>query len=61
MKGLKRPPLIDLSPLRSRPAKVLLLAAGLAAFGLYTPVFFLVSKFKAKRMNTKLAVYWWYY
>ncbi|XP_013199339.1 monocarboxylate transporter 4 [Amyelois transitella] len=40
-KGLKRPPLIDLSPLRSRPAKVLLLAAGLAAFGLYTPVFFL--------------------
>lgn len=40
-KGLKRPPLIDLSPLQSRPAKVLLLAAGLAAFGLYTPVFFL--------------------
>lgn len=43
MKGLKRPPLIDFSPLRSRPAKVLLLSAGLAAFGLYTPVFFLVS------------------
>ncbi|XP_028041504.1 monocarboxylate transporter 4-like isoform X2 [Bombyx mandarina] len=40
-KGIKRPPLIDLSPLQSRPAKVLLLAAGLAAFGLYTPVFFL--------------------
>ncbi|KAJ2945627.1 hypothetical protein O0L34_g451 [Tuta absoluta] len=41
MKGLKRPPLIDLSPLSSRPAKILFLAAGLAAFGLYTPVFFL--------------------
>lgn len=40
-KGLKRSPLVDLSPLQSRPAKVLLLAAGLAAFGLYTPVFFL--------------------
>ncbi|XP_061379363.1 monocarboxylate transporter 4-like [Danaus plexippus] len=34
-------PFIDLSPLHSRSAKVLLLAAGLAAFGLYTPVFFL--------------------
>lgn len=38
-----QPPFIDLSPLQSRSAKVLLLAAGLAAFGLYTPVFFLVS------------------
>ncbi|GBP85468.1 Monocarboxylate transporter 8 [Eumeta japonica] len=40
-KGFKRPPLVDLSPLRSRPARVLLAAAGLSAFGLYTPVFFL--------------------
>ncbi|CAG4951967.1 unnamed protein product [Colias eurytheme] len=40
-KGLKKPQFIDLSPLQSRPAKVLLLAAGMAAFGLYTPVFFL--------------------
>ncbi|KAJ8712329.1 hypothetical protein PYW07_005171 [Mythimna separata] len=41
-KGLKRGgPIFDLSPLQSRPAKVLFLAAGLAAFGLYTPVFFL--------------------
>ncbi|KAI8439437.1 hypothetical protein MSG28_013223 [Choristoneura fumiferana] len=41
-KGLRRSaPIIDLSPLNSRPAKVLLLAAGVAAFGLYTPVFFL--------------------
>ncbi|KAG7312225.1 hypothetical protein JYU34_001696 [Plutella xylostella] len=40
-KGMKRPPLIDLSALRSRPARVLLLASGLAAFGLYTPVFYL--------------------
>ncbi|CAH1639149.1 unnamed protein product [Spodoptera littoralis] len=40
-KGLKRGPIFDLSPLHSRPAKVLLLAAGIAAFGLYTPVFFL--------------------
>ncbi|CAH2043667.1 unnamed protein product, partial [Iphiclides podalirius] len=40
-KGLKRPPFIDLSSLRSRPAKVLSLSTGLAAFGLYTPVFFL--------------------
>ncbi|XP_046969523.1 monocarboxylate transporter 3-like isoform X2 [Vanessa tameamea] len=40
-KGLKTPPFIDLSPLHSRSAKVLLLSAGLAAFGLYTPVFFL--------------------
>lgn len=41
-------PFIDLSPLHSRSAKVLLLAAGLAAFGLYTPVFFLVSNLKGK-------------
>ncbi|CAK1555760.1 unnamed protein product [Leptosia nina] len=40
-KGLKKPQFIDLSPLQSRPAKVLLLAASMAAFGLYTPVFFL--------------------
>ncbi|VVD02385.1 unnamed protein product [Leptidea sinapis] len=40
-KGLKQSHVIDLSPLHSRPAKVLLLAAGIAAFGLYTPVFFL--------------------
>ncbi|XP_068617909.1 monocarboxylate transporter 2-like [Battus philenor] len=40
-KGLKRSPFIDLSSLHSRPAKVLSLSTGLAAFGLYTPVFFL--------------------
>ncbi|CAH2261625.1 jg13678 [Pararge aegeria aegeria] len=40
-KNLKSSSFIDLTPLNSRSAKVLLLAAGLAAFGLYTPVFFL--------------------
>ncbi|XP_041982093.1 monocarboxylate transporter 4-like [Aricia agestis] len=40
-KGMRSSPLVDLSPVRSRPARVLLCAAGVAAFGLYTPVFFL--------------------
>ncbi|CAK1586961.1 unnamed protein product [Parnassius mnemosyne] len=40
-KVLKRTPFIDLSSLRSRPAKILSLSTGLAAFGLYTPIFFL--------------------
>ncbi|XP_050459539.1 monocarboxylate transporter 4-like [Cataglyphis hispanica] len=34
-------PLVDLSPLGSRPVRMLMLAAGAAAFGLYTPAFYI--------------------
>ncbi|XP_034950849.1 monocarboxylate transporter 4-like [Chelonus insularis] len=37
-----RQPLVDLSPLGSRPVRMLMLAAGAAAFGLYTPAFYIV-------------------
>ena len=40
-----RQPLIDLSPLASRPVRMLMLAAGTASFGLYTPAFYIVSTF----------------
>lgn len=40
-----RQPLVDLSPLGSRPVRMLMLAAGAAGFGLYTPAFYIVSKF----------------
>ncbi|XP_069699986.1 monocarboxylate transporter 4 isoform X3 [Periplaneta americana] len=36
-----KPPFLDLAPLRLRAVRVLLLAAGTAALGLYTPVFYL--------------------
>lgn len=36
-------PLVDLSPLGSRPVRMLMLAAGFASFGLYTPAFYIVS------------------
>lgn len=36
-------PLVDLSPLGSRPVRMLMLAAGAAGFGLYTPAFYIVS------------------
>ncbi|KAF7381961.1 hypothetical protein HZH68_015834 [Vespula germanica] len=35
-------PLVDLSPLGSRPVRMLMLAAGAAGFGLYTPAFYIV-------------------
>lgn len=35
-------PLIDLSPLGSRPVRMLMLAAATASFGLYTPAFYIV-------------------
>lgn len=38
-----RQPLVDLSPLGSRPVRMLMLAAGAASFGLYTPAFYIVS------------------
>ncbi|KAL2731999.1 monocarboxylate transporter 10-like isoform X1 [Vespula squamosa] len=34
-------PLVDLSPLGSRPVRMLMLAAGAAGFGLYTPAFYI--------------------
>ncbi|XP_024887447.1 monocarboxylate transporter 4-like [Temnothorax curvispinosus] len=36
-----RQPLVDLSPLGSRPVRMLMLAAGAAGFGLYTPAFYI--------------------
>ncbi|KAI4499087.1 hypothetical protein M0802_005670 [Mischocyttarus mexicanus] len=47
-------PLVDLSPLGSRPVRMLMLAAGAAGFGLYTPAFYIVSQFytfKEKNRN----------
>ena len=41
----EKPPLLDLSPLRMRAVRRLVLAAATASLGLYTPVFFLVSVF----------------
>lgn len=38
-----RQPWVDLSPLGSRPVRMLMLAAGAAGFGLYTPAFYIVS------------------
>ncbi|KZC11886.1 Monocarboxylate transporter 14 [Dufourea novaeangliae] len=38
-------PWVDLSPLGSRPVRMLMLAAGAAGFGLYTPAFYIVSTF----------------
>lgn len=38
-----RKSLVDLSPLGSRPVQMLMLASGVASFGLYTPVFYIVS------------------
>lgn len=35
--------MVDLSPLGSRPVRMLMLAAGAAGFGLYTPAFYIVS------------------
>lgn len=40
---MPRQPLVDLSPLGSRPVRMLMLAAGAAGFGLYTPAFYIVS------------------
>lgn len=39
-------PLVDLSPLGSRPVRMLMLAAGAAGFGLYTPAFYIVSRLR---------------
>lgn len=36
-----RQPWVDLSPLGSRPVRMLMLAAGAAGFGLYTPAFYI--------------------
>ncbi|XP_029176293.1 monocarboxylate transporter 4-like isoform X2 [Nylanderia fulva] len=38
---MPRQPLVDLSPLGSRPVRMLMLAAGAAGFGLYTPAFYI--------------------
>ncbi|XP_012059826.1 PREDICTED: monocarboxylate transporter 4-like [Atta cephalotes] len=38
---IPRQPLVDLSPLGSRPVRMLMLAAGAAGFGLYTPAFYI--------------------
>lgn len=38
-----RQPLVDLSPLGNRPVRMLMLAAGTAGYGLYTPAFYIVS------------------
>lgn len=40
---MPRQPFVDLSPLGSRPVRMLMLAAGSSAFGLYTPAFYIVS------------------
>lgn len=37
--------LVDLRPLSCRPVRMLMLAAGSAAFGLYTPAFYIVSTY----------------
>lgn len=38
----EKPPLLDFSPLKIRAVQILLLSSGTAAFGIYTPVFYLV-------------------
>ncbi|XP_026830936.1 monocarboxylate transporter 4 isoform X2 [Ooceraea biroi] len=38
---IPKQPLVDLSPLGSRPVRMLMLAAGAASFGLYTPAFYI--------------------
>lgn len=55
-KGLKKPPLIDLSSLRSQAAQMLLLASAVAGFGLYTPVFFLVRIIKKTRLSASRVI-----
>ncbi|KYN12508.1 Monocarboxylate transporter 14 [Trachymyrmex cornetzi] len=40
---IPRQPLVDLSPLGSRPVRMLMLAAGAAGFGLYTPAFYITG------------------
>lgn len=42
----EKPPLLDFSPLKIRAVQILLLASGTAAFGVYTPFFYLVSLLK---------------
>lgn len=39
-----KPPFMDFSPLRSSTVRVLCLSAAIAAFGIYTPIFFMVSQ-----------------
>lgn len=46
-----RQPLVDLSPLGSRPVRMLMLAAGAAGFGLYTPAFYIVSALSEKNFS----------
>jgi hypothetical protein len=49
-------PLVDLSPLGSRPVRMLMLAVGAASFGLYTPAFYIVSSasFGEQTVSTRL-------
>lgn len=39
----KKPPMFDFSPLKSRGLRVLLLASGTGALGVYAPIFYLVN------------------
>lgn len=48
-----RQPLVDLSPLGCRPVRMLMLAAGAAGFGLYTPAFYIVS-YENKKIKKRI-------
>lgn len=39
---IKKPPMFDFSPLKSKGLRVLLVASASAAFGVYAPIFYLV-------------------
>lgn len=41
---IKKPPMFDFSPLKSRGLRVLLVASASGALGVYAPIFYLVSE-----------------
>lgn len=43
---VKKPPMFDFSPLKSKGLRVLLIASASGALGIYAPVIYLVSLFK---------------
>ncbi|XP_058799155.1 monocarboxylate transporter 10 isoform X2 [Phymastichus coffea] len=51
-----RQPLLDFSPLASRPVRMLMLAAGTASFGLYTPAFYIALQEYQEESDTSASV-----
>lgn len=44
-----RPPFLDFTTLRSKTVRILLVSTGISAFGINTPIFYLVSKIKKQK------------